>query len=54
MSALMNITVGRYSDASTGYLGWVEPEDRSWILFVALDGSVQLFTERDPITGACH
>lgn len=46
-----NITVGRYK-GETGFQGWIEPEDRSWIIFIADDGTPLLFTERDPKTGA--
>lgn len=34
--------VRRYHDQSHGYAGWVEPEDRAWVLFIAVDGSPQL------------
>jgi len=48
-----NITVGRYSDPdSAGYQGWLEPEDKSWIAFVASDGKPVFFLNRDPETGA--
>ena len=48
-----NITVGRYDDpASVGYVGWLEPEDRTWIMFVKADGTPQVFLDRDPVTGA--
>jgi hypothetical protein len=50
-----NITVGRYDrPGSTGYQGWVEPEDRSWVMFVRNDGSPVVFLDRDPETGACR
>ncbi len=38
-----------------GWLGGIEPEDESWIAFVAVDGGVLLWTEREPtggVTGA--
>jgi hypothetical protein len=48
-----NITVGRYDHPdSTGYQGWIEPDDRTWIMFVASDGSPVAFLNRDPETGA--
>jgi hypothetical protein len=48
-----NITVGRYDDpASVGYQGWIEPEDRNWVAFVASDGSPVAFLNRDQETGA--
>ena len=47
-----NITVGRYADpASVGYQGWIEPDDQSWIGFVANDGKPVFFLNRDPETG---
>lgn len=46
---MANITVGRYGDpASAGYQGWIEPEDQSWIAFVADDGRPQVFLNRAP------
>ncbi len=48
-----NVVVGRYTDsASVGYQGWIEPDDRSWIMFIREDGSPQVFLDRDPDTGA--
>lgn len=48
-----NITVGRYDDpASTGYQGYIEPEDRTWIGYVRNDGVPVFFLNRDPETGA--
>ena len=48
-----NITVGRYDDpASAGYQGWIEPDDRSFIAFIAADGTPVMFLNRDPETGA--
>ena len=48
-----NITVGRYDDpASIGYQGWIEPEDKSFIAFIAADGTPVMFLNRDPETGA--
>lgn len=52
---MVNIVVGRYSAEgrdSHGYAGWIEPEDRTWILFVGTDGHVEAFLDRDPETGA--
>jgi hypothetical protein len=46
---MANITVGRYEDpASVGYQGWIEPDDRSWIAFVASDGGPVVFLNRAP------
>jgi hypothetical protein len=48
-----NITVGRYADpASAGYQGWLEPDGKSWIMFVDRDGRPVVFLDRDPATGA--
>ncbi len=48
-----NITVGRYGDpGSTGYQGWIEPDDKTWIMFVRSDGIPVAFLDRDPATGA--
>ena len=48
-----NITVGRYADpTSTGYQGWVEPDDRTWIAFITAGGSPAVYLNRDPVTGA--
>lgn len=33
------IHVRRYQDSGHGYAGWVEPADRSWVLFLAVDGT---------------
>jgi hypothetical protein len=52
--AVCNIRVGRYSnpEQTGGWAGWIEPEDLSWIVFVRKDGSVQVYLNRDPKTGA--
>lgn len=34
-----------------GFLGWIEPDDKSWILFVRNDGQPLFFGKRNP-TGA--
>jgi hypothetical protein len=52
---MQNITVGRYSkpeNESHGWAGWIEPDDKSWIVFVKNDHSVQVYLDRDPETGA--
>lgn len=61
---MQNIIVGRYADTYVDpkpvsvdngvgeYAGWIEPEDRSWIVFVRADHSVEVFLDRDPVTGA--
>jgi hypothetical protein len=58
---MQNITVGRYSPNSGNvepdgslhreWAGWIEPEDRSWIMFVRVDGTPLVFLDRDPVTG---
>lgn len=48
---MSNIKVGRYQ-SECGYQGWIEPEDKSWIIFVKEDGRVEIFDKRDPETGA--
>lgn len=49
---MQNIIVGRYDVEGNGYEGWIEPEDRSWILYVRDDHSVEVFLNRDTSTGA--
>lgn len=60
---MCNITVSRYepspkplvegvSDIADFWQGFIEPEDRSWIMFIAADGSPTVFLDRDPVTGA--
>lgn len=47
-----NITVGRYSDpAAVGYLGWPEPEDKTWIMFIDRHNTPAVFLSRNE-TGA--
>jgi hypothetical protein len=58
--AMQNIHVGRYSkesiDGAPGvgnfWQGWVEPDDKSWIVFIDIDGHPVVFLNRDPKTGA--
>lgn len=47
-----NITVTRYAPDTTGWQGYVEPDDKSWIVFVHDDGHPVVFLNRDPETGA--
>lgn len=57
---MQNIIVGRYSKQSTDgapglgaeWQGWIEPEDKSWIMFIDSDGKPWVFLNRDPETGA--
>lgn len=58
---MTNIVVGRYGP-NEGHLmedgtikrewdGWIEPEDKTWIAFIRVDGSPVFFLNRDPETG---
>lgn len=48
-----NITVGRYSNPKgIGWLGWMEPKDKSWIIFIDLNNNPKVYLNRDPKTGA--
>ena len=50
-----NITVTRYpKPQEVGWQGYLEPDDRSWIAFIALDGKPVFFLDRDPETGAVN
>lgn len=49
----MRIIVGSYASHAT-FAGWVEPEDRSWIVYVRHDGAHVYLGDRDPITGAAR
>lgn len=46
----MKIDVVEYEGVS-GLAGYIEPEDRSWIVYVTTDGEPLVWTERDE-TGA--
>jgi hypothetical protein len=49
---MQNISVKRYSNPqAVGWAGWLEPEDRSWIAFIDLEGRPRFFLDRDPVTG---
>lgn len=44
---MQNVTVHRYQNPeAVGWQGYIEPADRSWIVFVALDGTPVLFPAR--------
>lgn len=44
---VQNIEVGRYEQPeAVGYQGWIEPADRSWIVFIDLDGKPVVFDSR--------
>lgn len=50
---MQNICVSRYAHPkAVGWAGWVEPTDKSWIVFIGLDGRPLAFLNRDPATGA--
>lgn len=49
----MDIRVGRYSNPQdVGFEGWIEPDDKSWIMFVVTDHKPVVFLNRDSETGA--
>lgn len=49
---MSNVTIGRYDNPSdVGYQGWIEPDDRTWIAFVATSGAPIFFLDRDPDGG---
>ncbi len=49
---MQSINVRRYSNPkAVGWAGWIEPEDRSWIAFIDLEGRPLFFLNRDPKTG---
>lgn len=50
---MQNINVTRYANPkATGWAGYIEPADLSWIAFIGLDGRPLFFLNRDPKTGA--
>lgn len=40
------VKVRRYSDPAAGFLGYIEPDDRSWIVYVGLDNTPLFFAHR--------
>jgi len=53
MPEMQSIHVTRYKHPkATGWAGYIEPADKSWIAFVGLDGRPIFFLHRDPETGA--
>jgi hypothetical protein len=46
---VQNIIVGRYQHPTTRkyWQGWIEPEDRSWIAFIAADGHPVFYLDRE-------
>ena len=52
-SPMQSIKVSRYPNPKgIGWAGYIEPEDKSWIAFIGLDGKPVFFLHRDPGTGA--
>lgn len=47
-----NVTVGRYETPAAGYVGWIEPASRLWIMFVRESNVPEVYLDRDPVTGA--
>jgi len=53
MSSKFNVKISRYANPRAhGWVGTMEPEDRTWIAFIGLDGAPRFFLHRDPVTGA--
>jgi hypothetical protein len=52
---MMSIKVGRYDNPAAiadGWVGWLEPADKSWILFVDALHRPHVYLHRHPATGA--
>lgn len=50
----MNIVIQRYENPKqVGWAGNIQPEDKSWIAFIGLDGKPLFYLHRDPETGRC-
>ena len=50
---MQNVKITRYSrPLETGWAGYLEPEDKSWIAFIGLNGVPRFFLNRDPASGA--
>ena len=48
---MSNLKIGRYSheSVSSEYAGYIEPDDKSWIIWLGADGKPALyFAEREP------
>lgn len=48
-----NITIGRYEHGSItkDYAGWIEPADRSWIIYTDADGKPALYYSQRDLDG---
>lgn len=46
---MQNITVGRYQHPTTRqyWQGWIEPEDRSWIMFIDANGAPTVYLDHE-------
>jgi hypothetical protein len=40
------ITIKRYDSTTAGYQGYIEPADRSWVLYIGVDGSPLFYPHR--------
>lgn len=50
---MKNVKIKRYaSPMAHGWAGWIEPDDRNWIVFVGVNGLPMIYMHRDPETGA--
>lgn len=51
---MSNITIGRYDHKSITkeYAGWIEPADKSWIIFTDSEGKPDLFFAARESNGA--
>ena len=51
---MQDIKVSRYKDPkATGWAGWIEPSDKTWIAFIDLEGRPRFYLNRDPADGRC-
>jgi len=48
----MDTPEGPVKECNGDWLGWIEPEDLKWVLFIDSENNPVLFTKRDPNTGA--
>lgn len=51
---MSNITIGRYDDQSITktWAGWIEPGDKSWIIFLDANGKPSLYYPKRNKSGA--
>lgn len=45
---MSNIKIGRYDHPSitVDYAGWIEPDDKSWIIFLGADGKPAVYYDQ--------